>query len=876
MKQKEGRGPEYLRNSINDYYQYNPDTLMPLLMLALATKGQLKITEKSQKGAFLAGSLNIDEIKNYDWVQLNEKLNEKVENWIDKGVQSLNIEMDLGRSLYPIYQTLLRNDTKDVVQEHHHRMGRLVQHSRNMASEKAQRQYATYILADAMINYPVKDLKKEYLYIFNDILERCNLQPERPRIEVARTLTTLLNYDGKGLVYNPFAGCSIAGAMLQSTKNYYGDGDTNDKIYAAGLLLNYGMGVSNEHFMQRDSTQWLEGKKIDYILSTYTGYIQDSTAFDFCLGMCLTDEQFAGKYAGMVAPREVFENMTENFKEALSRDWIDTIVVLPFGEVAVLVDADRENKGIIRLVDCNNPLARFTDIEELLSDEMYAQFISAEDAIQDGCLKSLVAPDLPDREGYHKVRLGDFVSRIPRKVYDLSQIDEEQRVLAYINRHETWYGNRWDENIERRSVGNLFGPAYFLDEDCLIVNSAGKAEPRLFNADNGSVFFEDGFAFNFSGIENPVWIANELKETYVHRQLHPYGNNEMVPEPLTEEDYLNIVLYKEGDEEELDLNDLDMEPEDGEMPEIPEEEDNGSLEQGFELLDGKFKYTILNFISNGAFGYTYRAEMMNMQNGSKEIVAIKEFYPQGVMPCARENNRVVYPDYKREEFLRFKDMFESEPRFIMSMQDIPDNHVTEVKTMFDYEPTGTVYYVMKYYSGQSIKDMIFADQVPSSERLLIDKIVIPMCKGLNAMHSHRILHLDIKPDNVVIDENGEAVLIDFGVAQQYDEDGVNLVERGDTHSYDRFSAPENTGGGMKHFCPQSDIYSTASTLYTMLSGKYPSPVNRESYDEIWDNLPCSDEMKKAIMEGMREFMNDRPQNAQQFLRNFPGCENITL
>ena len=866
-----------LHDAVENYYQYNPDTLMPLLMLALATQGQLKITEKKQKGAYFACSLNIDEIKNYDWVQLNEKLNEKVEDWLKEGVLHLNVEMDLGRSLYPIYQIFLRNDTKDVVQEHHHRMGRLVQHSSNMASEKAQRQYATYILADAMLNTPVEYLKEKYIQIFNHVLDKSDLQPERPRIYVARTLSALLNYDGEGLVYNPFAGCSIAGAMLQSAENYYGDGDSNDKIYAAGLLLNYGMGVSNEHFMQRDSTQWLEGKKIDYVLSTYSGYIQGNTAFDFCLGKCLNDELFTGKYAGMVAPREIFENMTENFKEALNRDWIDTIVVLPFGEIAVLVDVNRENKGVIRLIDCNNPLARRTPIEKILSDEMYATFVPVEDAKLDGCLKSIVAPTLPDREGYHKVRLGDFVSRIPRKVYDLSQIEDEQRVLAYINRHETWYGNRWDENIERRSISNLFGPAYLLDEDCLIVNSAGKAEPRLFNADNGSVFFEDGFAFSLDGFDDPAWIANELKETYVHRQLHPYGNNEMVPESLTEDDYLNLVLYKEGEEEDFNLDDLDMDIEDGEMHdfEMPEEGSDG-LEVGYVLTDGKIKYTILNYIAHGAFGYTYRAEMQNCATGAKEIVAVKEYYPTGVLMCGRENNRVIYDEELKEQFLSYKEMFRSEPDFIMSMNDVPDNHVTEIKSIFEHEPTGTIYYVMKYYSGEPLEDMILADQIPTSEQLIIDKIIIPLCKALNAMHTHNILHLDIKPENIVIDENGEAVLIDFGVAQLYDNDGKLLSVR-DIHSRSCWSAPENRDGNMKYFGPQADIFGVAATLYTMVSKRNPRPIeNPMDRDYVMDAMNCSDEMKAAIAEGMANFANDRPQNAQQFLRNFPGCENIKL
>lgn len=867
-----------LHDAMENYYQYNPDTLMPLLMLALASNEQLKITEKQHPATYVACSLSVEEIKDYDWVQLNENLKQKVEEWLQNGVLHLNVEMDLGRSLYPIYQTFLHNDTRDIVLEHHHRMGRLVHHSSNAVSEKAHRQYTTYILAEALLNTPVAFLRNNYMQISNHILVRSNLQPERPRIAVARTLNALLQYDGKGLVYNPFAGCSIAGAMLQSAENFYGDGDFNNKIYAAGLLLNYGMGVSNEHFMQRDSTQWLKDKKIDYVLSTYTGYINGKTAFDFCLNKCLNDEQFEGKYAGMVAPREIFEKMTDNFKEALDRDWIDTIVVMPFGEAAVLVDANKENKGTIKLVDCNNPLTRSTCIEEILDNEMFATMVDVEDAKMEGYLKSILTPTLPEREGYYKVRLCDLVSRIPRKVYDLSEMEEDQKVLAYINRQETWYGNIWDENIGRKRVNHLFGPVYLLDKDCLIVNAAGKAEPRLFNADNGSVFFEDGFVFYFNGLENPSWIANELKETYVHRQLHPYGNNEMVPEPLTEEDYLNLVLYKE--EEEFDFDGWDQEFEDEEEMPDSETQEKGSdgLEVGYVLTDGKLKYTILNYIAHGAFGYTYRAEMLNCTTGEKEIVCIKEYYPTGVIiSCSRENNRVIYDKNMKALFLSCKEKFRNEANFIMSMNDVADNHVTEVKSIFEYEPTGTIYYVMKYYAGESLKDMILADQIPSSEKLIIDKIVIPLCKALNVLHTHNILHLDIKPDNVVIDENGEAVLIDFGVAHLYDNDGRLLTVRDKTRPQFLFTAPENKDGNMRYFSPQSDIFGLAATLYNMVSKEMPRMIeNSIDTDYVMSTMNCSEKMKAAIAEGMAMYANDRPQNAQQFLRNFPGCENITL
>ena len=868
-----------LFDAVENYYHYNPDTLMPLMMVALAANGKLRIATGNSKPEIAACVLNPKEIIEYEWVNLDVTLKRRVNKWIKDGITSIAVEMEIGRSLLQIYKTLKDNDERDVVREYHHRIGRLVHHSSNEASEKAQRQYATFVLAEALLGTPVSYIKDRYLNIFNHIWNKSGIQPKRPRLRVAHALKALLQYDGKGLVYNPFAGCSIAGAMLQSKTNYYGDGDTNDKIYAGGLLLNYGMSVSNEHFVQRDSTQWLNGKQIDYVITTYTGFINGESAFDFCLGNCLNDPSFKGRYAGMVLPKEIFEKETANFKEALKRDWIDTIALFPFGEAAVLINAQKANdlKGLIRFIDGTNPLAQHTSMQELIENDMFSEYIKVSNTKKKRYLKSLVVSELPDREGYEKVRMGDIVSKMPRAVYNLDNIDEDEHILAYINRNQTYYGNRWDENIERRPIKNLFNPAYYLDEDCLIVNASGPAEPRLFNADIGAAFFEDGFAFALDGFENPQWLADELNQSYVRRQLHPYGQNQMVPEPLTEDDYLNLIIYKEVDEE-FDLPDL----ENAEAPAQIQEEGTDALPTGFELTDDNKRYTILNYISCGAFGYTYRAEMLNCSNGSKEIVAIKEFYPRriGNLTCYRENEktcRVMYDEALEAEFESLRKMFRSEPVFLISMADIPDNHVTEVKSLFEYEATGTTYYVMKFYAGESLKDMIINNQVPSSEKLIIDKIVIPLCKALYAMHSHRILHLDIKPDNIVIDENGEAVLIDFGVSQQYDDNGDITEIRGDIHSYDRFSAPENTRGTMKHFCPQSDIYSVAATLFTMLSGKFPNPITEDADKYIvFDMLECSDQMKEAIAEGLYQFVNERPVNAQAFLKLFPGCENIKL
>ena len=860
-----------LQDAIENYYHYNPNMLMPLMMVALAANGKLSISVGGNSPEFSACELYPIAMKDYDWVSCDETLKQRVNKWLKDGVSKVAAEMEVSRSLLQIYKTFKRNDEIDVVQEYHHRIGMLQSHSSKLASEKAHRQYATLVLAEVLIKTPVVFLQSHYLTIFNFILEKSGLQPKRPRLDVARTLCALLKYDGKGLVYNPFAGCSIAGAMLQSKENYYGDGDRNDKLYAAGLLLNYGMGVSNEHFMQRDSTLWLAGKTPDYVISTYTGFVHDESAFDFCLGECLYNPDFKGRYAGIVLPKEIFDKETANFRKALDRDWIESIVLLPFGEAAVLINAEKTNeqKGIIRFIDGTNPLLQNETIKDLIEDEKFSLFIKVSDAKKKGYLKSLVVSELPEQEGFKKIRLGDIVSQIPRVAHALDTFDEDQRVLAYINRNETYYGQpRPNENIKRKPIYNLFNPAYFLDKDCLIVNASGAPEPRIFDANYGSAFFEDGYAFSLKGLNNSeyAWLIHELNESYVHRQLHPYGLNRMVPEPLTEEEYMNLILYQE-----------DFELDESSSTEKKQKGKNDALPIGFELKDGNKKYTILNFISNGSFGYTYRAEMLNCSNGTKEVVAIKEFYPTGVLrSCKRENNRIVCDPCCEEEFNNYKRMFRSEPNFILSMADTPDNHVTEVKSIFECDITGTMYYVMKYYAGETLKDMITNNQVPSSEKLIIEKIVIPLCKALYAMHSHHILHLDIKPENVVIDENGEAVLIDFGVAQQYDEIG-RLISLRDSHSKSPYSAPENSDGNMRYFCPQADIFGTATTLYSLVSRRWPHPIEKlDEREFVFVKMNCSKEMKLAITEGMFMYANDRPANAQLFLNRFPGCGDINL
>jgi len=147
-----------LHDAVDNYYHYNPDTLMPLMMVALAVNGKLRIAVGTSIPENAACVLTPQEIIDYDWVELDVPLKRRVNKWIKDGVTTVAVDMEIGRSLLQIYKTLKNNDERDVVREYHHRIGRLVHHSSNEASEKAQRQYATlFKLVSGKWPHPIND-----------------------------------------------------------------------------------------------------------------------------------------------------------------------------------------------------------------------------------------------------------------------------------------------------------------------------------------------------------------------------------------------------------------------------------------------------------------------------------------------------------------------------------------------------------------------------------------------------------------------------------------------------------------------------------------------------------------------------------------------
>lgn len=283
-----------------------------------------------------------------------------------------------------------------------------------------------------------------------------------------------------------------------------------------------------------------------------------------------------------------------------------------------------------------------------------------------------------------------------------------------------------------------------------------------------------------------------------------------------------------------------------------------SLQLGNELQNGK--YVIKSVLGQGGFGLTYLAvhTMLDVE------VAIKEFFPKTF--CDRDANTshiTLGTSANKELVERFKTKFIKEARNIAKLK-----HSGIVRIQDVFEENNTAYYVMDYIEGKSLSDIV-------KQRGKIDvgtaiEWIKKVGDALSYIHSKNINHLDIKPANIMIDEIGNPILIDFGLAKQYDDEGeeTSTTPVGISHGY---ASPEQyRKGGVSAFSPQADIYSLAATLYKLITGVTPP----EAMALLDTELVFPDSIDKTIVSAITKAMSvnkkQRPSSVTEFISNLNG------
>ena len=261
------------------------------------------------------------------------------------------------------------------------------------------------------------------------------------------------------------------------------------------------------------------------------------------------------------------------------------------------------------------------------------------------------------------------------------------------------------------------------------------------------------------------------------------------------------------------------------------------------------KYRIVRILGQGNFGITYLAEQLN----PKRTVAIKELFlsVQGVND--RLGSSVIVPNIRNKQMFEQQiTKFKKEAKRIMSLHN---EHIVPVYDLFD--ENDTAYYVMEYVEGESLADKMKAMGHPFS----IDEVqnIFPqILDALTEIHSHQILHLDIKPGNIMIDCNGLVKLIDFGASKQLTSEETALTGFYFTRGY---APSEQTGMLFNKFGPWTDIYAVGATMYNLLTSKSPTQFDIEEFNP--NEIPEDDLgiMYLLIDWMMQPKRQDRPQQA---------------
>ena len=277
------------------------------------------------------------------------------------------------------------------------------------------------------------------------------------------------------------------------------------------------------------------------------------------------------------------------------------------------------------------------------------------------------------------------------------------------------------------------------------------------------------------------------------------------------------------------------------------------LRKGAVLQGGR--YRIERLLGQGGFGITYMA----IQSGLNRKVAIKEFFMRDLCNRDDETSHVSVPSLGSQELVsRFKDKFLKEAATIAAMEN---DHIVRIHDIF--EENGTAYYVMEYLGEDNLQSRIPASGMPYQEAV---GYIRQIAAALGYIHSQNILHLDIKPSNVLFRKGTDAVLIDFGISKHYDGEGGSQTSSTPV-GLSRGYAPleQNKAGGVSQFTPSTDIYALGATFYKLVTGQTPpeaDEVNENGLPAFPSSVPS--EIASVIEKAMQPKRKDRPQSINEF------------
>ena len=139
--------------------------------------------------------------------------------------------------------------------------------------------------------------------------------------------------------------------------------------------------------------------------------------------------------------------------------------------------------------------------------------------------------------------------------------------------------------------------------------------------------------------------------------------------------------------------------------------------------------------------------------------------------------------------------------------------------IYDVGAVGGVHYLsMAYIDGEPLSRALSAGKLKAPAE--IAEVIRKIARGLQKAHEQGIIHRDLKPDNIMIDHDGEPVVMDFGLARKVDDE-VQITMAGKVIGTPAYMSPEQVEGDSAKVGPATDIYSLGIVVYQMLTGRLP-------------------------------------------------------
>lgn len=197
-------------------------------------------------------------------------------------------------------------------------------------------------------------------------------------------------------------------------------------------------------------------------------------------------------------------------------------------------------------------------------------------------------------------------------------------------------------------------------------------------------------------------------------------------------------------------------------------------------------------------------------------------------------------------------------------------HPNIIQILNFFPANGTAYFVMNYVAGESLGEYLKREQKPLPEKMLLD-IVFAVLRGLKAVHKKKILHRDIKPDNIYLWKDGEPMLIDFGASRyaigHASSQSLTLVLTEGFAPYEQYQTDSAKQG------PWTDIYALGATMYKAITLEAPPKApDRLGMDGDQDPLipavqaakgQYGERLLQAIDKCLAVSIRDRPQSVDE-------------